>query len=872
MDLLPSTSGRVHGPPASRPAFGTRRYARDSSAAVGIAWLCSSASRAALRGKRNRSRLHPVAVAGVPLSAYQDKDYDAERNARYWSQRPVEVINRSIGIVTGFGAWFLDTRVRNGQDLTNIGGKQAERLRKLLTRLGPAFVKIGQAVSSRPDVTPPSYTYELEKLQDQIPPFNDAQAMQVILEELGRPASSVFSSMTPSPVAAASLGQVYRARLRDGGLDVAVKVQRPGIREAMALDIFILRWLVNQVRRIRQVNSDLAGLLDEWASSLFRELDYQREARNGGRFRELYGEMQGVYVPKMVAELTTERVLVMEWVQGNRLRSAGNLREGDGGPSSDLSMVDIGVQCSLEQMLEVGFYHSDPHPGNLMRTPDGRLAYIDFGMMGQINPDIRRGLITATLHLVNREFGELADDFVTLGLLPAGSDKDVIAPALTGVFSEAVAGGVSNISFGELSGNLGRTMYQYSFRIPPFYTLLVRSLTVLEGIALSSDPDYKVLAAAYPWIARRLITNTAPELRETLHALLYKDGRFQFSRLESLLRQATLAPSRPSDVRKRQQAQQQPGAPQPNQDMVIESGGQALQLLLSREGEFVFNILVDELAKGLDAGWRLVADAVVADARARALAAFGMGDGASGLPSSSGILSQNAAMQLLRPLLQAPALSTPNDRTQVEGIARLAATLQEVSAAQTPNPEHNASRSGTGSPGSRASSEPLDRASAILRWLAQEAGSLPPEQRAQALRMPLLLLAKLSERITARALRSALSPAGPLRPAANLVSRPSIGRGVGRFSGASGGVQIRSIPLSLGNGSSVQTPQRSPVPQPPAPSAPSSPAPRPQNGSMQGSQSAGDQRAQNGVPNGSERSSRRSRPAPVANMTVLTPP
>lgn len=99
---------------------------------------------------------------------------------------------------------------------------------------------------------------------------------------------------------------------------------------------------------------------------------------------------QGVYVPKMVAELTTERVLVMEWVQGNRLRSAGNLREGDGGPSSDLSMVDIGVQCSLEQMLEVGFYHSDPHPGNLMRTPDGRLAYIDFGMMGQINPDIRR--------------------------------------------------------------------------------------------------------------------------------------------------------------------------------------------------------------------------------------------------------------------------------------------------------------------------------------------------------------------------------------------------------------------------------------------------------------------------------------------------
>ena len=310
------------------------------------------------------------------------------------------------------------------------------------------------------------------------------------------------------------------------------------------------------------MNSDLPALLDEWAASLFKELDYRQEAANGVKFKELYSHLEGVYVPAMVTDLTTSRVLVMEWVEGERLRTAysavgggsstssassssGQFQPTPSGSEDDIRLVEIGVKCSLEQLLEFGYYHADPHPGNLLKTKDGKLAYLDFGMMGEVDESIRQGLIRATLHLVNREYEALADDFVTLGMLPPDSDKAKIVPALTGVFAEALAGGVNNLSFGTLSSNLGVTMYKFNFQIPSYFTLLVRSLSVLEGIALSSDPNYKVLGSAYPWVARRLLTDTTPELRATLQSLLYKGGKFNFKRMESLLTQAARPMGRP---------------------------------------------------------------------------------------------------------------------------------------------------------------------------------------------------------------------------------------------------------------------------------------------------------------------------------------
>uniref|UniRef100_A0A8R7TNT8 ABC1 atypical kinase-like domain-containing protein n=1 Tax=Triticum urartu TaxID=4572 RepID=A0A8R7TNT8_TRIUA len=315
-------------------------------------------------------------------------------------------------------------------------------------------------------------------------------------------------------------------------------------------------------------------------SHLMQEMDYREEARNGLKFRELYGKLRDVMVPEMYLEQTRRRVLIMEWVEGVRLSEV-----------RDLYLVEVGVYCSLSQLLEYGFYHADPHPGNLLRTIDGKLAYLDFGMMGEFRQELRDGFIEACLHLVNRDFDGLAKDFVTLGLLPATAQKDEVTTALTGVFESAVNKGVQNISFGDLSGNLGQTMYKFKFQIPSYFSLVIRSLAVLEGIAISFNPNYKVLSSSYPWIARKVLTDNSPNLRSTLYTLLYKDGTFQIDRLESLLTESLRARTEQTLVRTQQD----------ESDSSRFAIKQVLSFTLTEQGAFVKDLLLQEIAKGLDA-------------------------------------------------------------------------------------------------------------------------------------------------------------------------------------------------------------------------------------------------------------------------------
>ncbi|PNW73593.1 hypothetical protein CHLRE_13g565260v5 [Chlamydomonas reinhardtii] len=704
--------------------------------------------------------------------------YNAAMNSRYWETRPVRVLGRLVRIGVEFGGWAASCRALNLRlrDTAAQEAAAAEALKDVLVRLGPAFVKIGQALSSRPDVLPPAYIGALEALQDRIPPFPDAAAMAVLEAELGRPPSAVFASLSSSPVAAASLGQVYRGVLRpevaggQSGVEVAVKVQRPRVAQMIAQDVYILRILAGWLRTARRFNTDLPALVDEWASSLFRELDYRIEADNARRFKALFSHLPQVYVPHIYEQTTTAKILTMEWIDGERLRTAGTSaaeRGATGAPSStrtfsapasaaaldarrleDLALVEVGVRCSLEQMLEEGFYHADPHPGNLLRTPDGRLAYLDFGMMGQIDEKTRNALMTATLHLVNREYGRLAEDFVALGLLPPGTDRESVMPALTGVFSEALQGGVSNLSFGTLSSNLGVTMYKYSFRIPPYYTLLVRSLSVLEGIALAADPNYKVLGSAYPWIARRLLTDPSPDLRIALRRLLYSEstGRFRFDRLESLLRQAAK-----SATRLKRPAVAPPSAPASasaadgttSSGPSMPQGGGALLLLLSTDGEFVRGILLDEVAKGIDGACRIAADAALDAVRSSVaalpapavpllallpgapLAALGVlgvlavtrgssssgssssGSSSSGSGSGSGLDADGAlggaplspvAVQaaLTSALARLPSLANADDRAQVAGLLQLGNALADVAGLKVPAAVASATAAATG--------------------------------------------------------------------------------------------------------------------------------------------------------------------------------
>eukprot|EP01025_Chloroclados_australasicus_P005960 TRINITY_DN11966_c0_g2_i1.p1 TRINITY_DN11966_c0_g2~~TRINITY_DN11966_c0_g2_i1.p1 ORF type:complete len:770 (-),score=83.05 TRINITY_DN11966_c0_g2_i1:456-2732(-) len=625
--------------------------------------------------------------------------YDPSSNAAYWSLRPVSVVNRTVQIMFQFAGFLLRTRLG-----MNYGGDDAVDLRHMLTMLGPAFVKIGQAVSARPDILPPKYLKELEKLQDRLPAFPDDVAFQVVKEELSKPIYDDFTNISNGPIAAASLGQVYKAVLRSSGAQVAIKVQRPGVLEQISLDILILRKLFKYIRKWRKFNTDLPAAMDEWAANLYREMDYRQEAAHAIEFRSLYmRKIPQIYVPKVYSEQTTRKILVMEWIEGERL---------DG----DLNLVEVGVRCSLEQILGEGFYHADPHPGNLLRTSDGRLAYLDFGMMGRTTYQMRQALIRTPIYMVNGEIEALAHDFVVLGFLPPGTNVPELVPALTGLFKRALKHGVSNLSFGNLSVDLGKTLYKYKFRLPPYYTLLVRSLTVLEGIALNADPNFKVLSAAYPWLARRVLIDQSPDLQKTLKALLYKDSQFQFQRLADLLEQASRSPGQSSLYQSSINSNSQSTAIVKRQ-----SDGKALLLLLSDQGALLREILIDELAKGLDAAWRISVDRTVAQIRT------------------------NPGNNLARVLLTFPTLANHDDVAQVEGIVMLSQYVRQLAQ------EYEKQQLG----GQDAqSNHSMNEGAQILQWLGREMISLPASARQQAAHIPIGIIQKLSSRLAARALRA----------------------------------------------------------------------------------------------------------------------
>jgi predicted unusual protein kinase regulating ubiquinone biosynthesis (AarF/ABC1/UbiB family) len=414
---------------------------------------------------------------------------------------------------------------------------RARECAELLAALGPAFIKAGQALSTRPDIVPPVLLEELAQLQDQLPGFDSALAMACIEEDLGASVDDIFASLEREPISAASLGQVHRGVLQSGQ-KVAVKVQRPGLREQITLDLYIVRniaaWLNKNVRIIK---SDLVGLIDELGSRVFEEMDYLNEATNAEKFKQLHSHNPSIAVPSIYPEATSRRVLTMEWIDGVKLT---NLEAVKGIGIDPDDMVNIGVNCSLQQLLEHGFFHADPHPGNLLALPDGRLAYLDFGMMSTVTREARTGLIQAVVHLVNRNFGALSKDFVSLGFLSEEVDLTPIVPAFEGVFGQALEMGVSRMDFKAVTDDLSGVMYKFPFRVPPYYALIIRSLVTLEGIALSVDPDFKILGAAYPYFARRLMEDPDPQLRRSLREMLFDGDEFRWQRLEALVSSAAL--------------------------------------------------------------------------------------------------------------------------------------------------------------------------------------------------------------------------------------------------------------------------------------------------------------------------------------------
>ncbi len=521
-----------------------------------------------------------------PVFASEALRYDPVAITAKYRKTPLQVLGRFLNITLPFASYALSLwwdGVWKQGELNQR--RRAIQLRKILTNLGPAYIKVGQALSTRPDLVPPVFLEELELLQDQLPPFPNELAYQFIEEELGDRPEEIYEELTAQPVAAASLGQVYKGKLKTGET-VAVKVQRPGLAKRIALDIYILRRLAIWVQKnVKQVRSNLVAITDEFATRIFEEMDYQHEGQNAERFAKLYGHLPDIYIPKIYWEYTGRRVLTMEWINGTKLTNMEAIQS----QGIDAKyLIEIGVQCSLRQLLEHGFFHADPHPGNLLATTDGKLAYLDFGMMSEVKPYQRYGLIEAVVHLVNRDFAGLAHDYVNLEFLTPETDLTPIIPALGAVFNDALGASVAELNFKKITDQLSALMYEYPFRVPAYYALIIRSLVTLEGIAISVDPNFKVLSKAYPYIAKRLLTDPSPQLRASLKDLLFKDGSFRWNRLENLLKNAS--DSTDYDL---------------NQVL-----NQTLEFLFSERGAFIREQLTEEIIKAVDIFGRRTLDKV----------------------------------------------------------------------------------------------------------------------------------------------------------------------------------------------------------------------------------------------------------------------
>jgi aarF domain-containing kinase len=382
--------------------------------------------------------------------------YDPASLKSYFSKRPLASLQRSFQVSSAASGFLAKVALDNAQGRTGdpqIQLKRAAELRDLVTSLGPFFIKIGQSLSIRPDILPAKSMVELQKLCDKVPPFDSKVAMQTITEELGANPDELFSELTPKPVAAASLGQVYKGRLRATGEEVAVKVQRPFVLETVSLDLYLMRELGLQLRRLPGIledrRTDLVKLVDEFAGRFYDELDYRIECQNGIRIAEHMKSLPKIVIPKCYPKYTSRRVLTTEWVDGEKLAQS---------KANDVNdLVNVGVVAYLTQLLGEGFFHADPHPGNMIRTPDGRLCILDFGLMTELTDDQKYGMIEAIVHLINRDYEEIGDDFKKLDFIPEDVDTEPIIPSLTNVFNAALAGGgAKNINFNDLAADLAQ--------------------------------------------------------------------------------------------------------------------------------------------------------------------------------------------------------------------------------------------------------------------------------------------------------------------------------------------------------------------------------------------------------------------------------
>ncbi len=375
-----------------------------------------------------------------------------------------------------------------------------QRLRMAMEELGPTFVKLGQLLSTRPDFIPPDYLVELSKLQDNVPPFAYQEVVEIFAEEFGKPPEDVFAHFNRQPLAAASIGQVHRARLEDG-TEVVIKVQRPQIENIIAVDLEILAHIAGLMEEhLEEVQGHRpTAIVHEFARSLSREIDFSIELTNIQRFARQFEGNTDIHVPLVYPQLSSERILVLEYVDGIKASDLESLRK----EGRDLKLIaERGANLVMEQIFVHGFFHADPHPGNILVLPDDVVCFIDFGQMGRLNLKDREEFTDLVLNLVGGNERKVTKGVLKLTIQYGEVDRDNLTRDLGELMDQYLYKPLKELAAGKILQDLLDLVTRHGLSLQPNLYLMMKALSTVEGVGLQLDPDMELITLARPFMQK----------------------------------------------------------------------------------------------------------------------------------------------------------------------------------------------------------------------------------------------------------------------------------------------------------------------------------------------------------------------------------
>jgi predicted unusual protein kinase regulating ubiquinone biosynthesis (AarF/ABC1/UbiB family) len=430
-----------------------------------------------------------------------------------WNRQQYSKLRRRIDIWV-FVLSFLFRIWRNNRKWSYSGGFSQEKLaarrkiqaiwiRESFLELGPTFIKVGQLFSTRADLFPVEYVEELSKLQDRVPAFTYEQVLEIIEKDFSKPIDKLFRNFDPTPLAAASLGQVHKAKLHNGE-EVVVKVQRPGLKQLFTVDLAILKQIARYFQNHPSwgKNRDWLGIYEECCRILWQETDYLNEGRNADKFRRNFRQETWVRVPRVYWRYTSPKVLTLEYLPGIKISHYEAIEAA--GLDRKL-LARLGARAYLQQILDGGFFHADPHPGNIAVSTNGSLIFYDFGMMGQLETNIREGLMDTLFGIAQKNGDMVVNSLINLGALVPTGDPTSVRRSVQYMLDNFMDKPFEEQSIDAISEDLYEIAFDQPFRFPATFTFVMRAFSTLEGVGKGLDPEFNFMEVAQPY-AMKLMT------------------------------------------------------------------------------------------------------------------------------------------------------------------------------------------------------------------------------------------------------------------------------------------------------------------------------------------------------------------------------